>query len=70
MALVLPRGASEEPFPGENSQLGTIDLGAHGLINLLHNLLCEGRQESVIDNLPRELVQSNPKHSFWLTCGH
>lgn len=54
MALALPRGLSEEPFPGENLQLGTIDLGAHGLVTLLHCLLCEDRQESVADDIPRE----------------
>lgn len=52
MALALPRGLSGDPFPGQNLQPGTIDLGAHGLINLLHSLLCEDRQESVAENLP------------------
>lgn len=52
MALALPRKLTGEPIPCQNLQPGTIDLGVHGLVNLLHRLLCHKDGEKVAEQLP------------------
>lgn len=51
MALALPRRPAENPLPSQEIQPGSIDLGAFGLVNLLHRLLCNNDDEGVSDVL-------------------
>lgn len=52
MALALPRRLAGEPFPCQNLQPGTIDLGVHGLVNLLHRLMCHKDGANIAEQLP------------------
>lgn len=54
MALASPADLAEEIFPTQSPQPGMMDLGAHGLINLLYSVVTEKRQEGVADRLPRK----------------
>jgi hypothetical protein len=42
LALILSKRPSDNPYtPQDIIQPGTIDLAAHGLVNLLHCMLCD-----------------------------
>lgn len=51
MALTLP-GTAGDPVTGQSLQPGAVDLGAHGLVSLLHSLLWEDRHDVAVNALP------------------
>lgn len=51
IAMCLPQPSAEDTIPSQSAHPGALDLGAFGLINLLHTLLCDQKEARLYEKL-------------------